>query len=109
MAPVPAWHLDQAVLDAQAAVDGWYALPTSVPAGQATSAGALVHYKGQGTVEPATTVSRGRSRSRRSSCSLRIGDVTGPLTVQITRGVQLHLLLDLLHLLDPGITRTRWP
>lgn len=37
--------------------------------------------------------------------TLRIGSVTDPPTVQITRGVQLHLL----HLLDTDITRTRWP
>lgn len=36
--------------------------------------------------------------------TLRIGHVTGPPTVQITRGVQLLLL----HLLDTDITRTRW-
>ncbi|MEU1276459.1 hypothetical protein [Streptomyces sp. NPDC005799] len=37
--------------------------------------------------------------------TLRIGSVTDPPTIQITRGVQLHLL----DLLDTGITRTRWP
>ncbi|MFI6933913.1 hypothetical protein [Streptomyces sp. NPDC050287] len=36
------------------------------------------------------------------------GRVTDPPTVQITRGVQLHLL-DLLDLLDTDITRTRRP
>lgn len=37
--------------------------------------------------------------------NLRIGNVTDPATVQITRGVQLHLL----ELLDIEATRTRWP
>ncbi|WP_406003814.1 hypothetical protein [Streptomyces sp. NBC_00829] len=40
--------------------------------------------------------------------TLRIGNVTDPPTVQITRGVQLHLL-DLLDLLDTDIGQTRWP
>ncbi|SES49909.1 hypothetical protein SAMN04487983_10966, partial [Streptomyces sp. yr375] len=37
--------------------------------------------------------------------TLRIGNVTDPPTVQITRGVQLHLL----ELLGIEVTRTRWP
>ncbi|WP_240509095.1 hypothetical protein [Streptomyces agglomeratus] len=37
--------------------------------------------------------------------TLRIGNVTDPPTVQINRGVQLHLL----DLLDTDITQTRWP
>ncbi|MFI2207498.1 IS1634 family transposase [Streptomyces sp. NPDC020192] len=37
--------------------------------------------------------------------TLRIGNVTDPPTVQITRGVQLHLL----DLLDTDIGQTRWP
>lgn len=37
--------------------------------------------------------------------TLRIGNVTDPPTVQITRGVQLHLL----ELLGVEVTRTRWP
>ncbi|MFI1865327.1 IS1634 family transposase [Streptomyces jumonjinensis] len=37
--------------------------------------------------------------------TLRIGNTTDPPTVQITRGVQLHLL----DLLGTDITRTRWP
>ncbi|MET7356704.1 IS1634 family transposase [Streptomyces mirabilis] len=37
--------------------------------------------------------------------NLRIGNVTDPPTVQINRGVQLHLL----ELLDVQVTRTRWP
>jgi hypothetical protein len=35
----------------------------------------------------------------------RIGNLTEPPTIQITRGVQLHLL----DLLDVDIRRTRWP
>lgn len=49
--PVLAWHFDAGVLDAEAAVDGWYALLTSVPADQADAGQVLVHYKGQGAVE----------------------------------------------------------
>ncbi|RPF29921.1 hypothetical protein EDD96_6467 [Streptomyces sp. Ag109_G2-6] len=37
--------------------------------------------------------------------TLRIGNVTDAPTVQITRGVQLHLL----DLLGIEVTRTRWP
>ncbi|MEU5646725.1 IS1634 family transposase [Streptomyces milbemycinicus] len=37
--------------------------------------------------------------------NLRIGNVTDPPTVQITRGVQLHLL----ELLGIQVTQTRWP
>jgi hypothetical protein len=37
--------------------------------------------------------------------NLRIGNVTDPPTVQINRGVQLHLL----ELLDTDIGQTRWP
>jgi hypothetical protein len=36
--------------------------------------------------------------------TLRIGNVTDPPTVQITRGVQLHLL----DLLGIEVTQTRW-
>jgi hypothetical protein len=45
------WHFDQEAIDAEAAVDGWYALLTNLPADQATPAQVLLHYKGQGTVE----------------------------------------------------------
>ncbi|MET9388190.1 DUF4277 domain-containing protein [Streptomyces sp. NPDC002928] len=40
--------------------------------------------------------------------ALRIGTISDPPTVQITRGVQLHLL-HLLDLLDTGIGQIRWP
>ncbi|MET8273587.1 hypothetical protein [Streptomyces sp. NPDC005096] len=36
--------------------------------------------------------------------TLRIGNITEPPTVQIARGVQLHL-----ELLDTDIGQTRWP
>ena len=49
--PALTWHFDQGVLDAEAAVDGRYALLTSIPADQADPAEALIHYKGQGAVE----------------------------------------------------------
>ena len=41
----------------------------------------------------------------RGELTLRIGHVTDPPTVQITRGVQLHLL----NLLNTDIGQTRWP
>ncbi|GAA3379602.1 hypothetical protein GCM10020367_63820 [Streptomyces sannanensis] len=49
--PVLAWHFDTGVLEAEAVVDGWYALLTSVPADQADAGQALIHYKGQSAVE----------------------------------------------------------
>jgi transposase len=49
--PTLTWHLDQEAIDAEAAVDGWYALLTNLPADQATPAQVLLHYKGQGAVE----------------------------------------------------------
>ncbi|MEU2718511.1 hypothetical protein [Streptomyces sp. NPDC007205] len=49
--PVLAWHFDTGVLKAEAAVEGWYALLTSMPADRADAGQALIHYKGQGTVE----------------------------------------------------------
>ncbi|MCX5342507.1 hypothetical protein [Streptomyces atratus] len=42
---------------------------------------------------------------RLGELNLRIGNVTDPPTVQITRGVPLHLL----ELLSVEITQTRWP
>ncbi|MGW3957381.1 IS1634 family transposase [Streptomyces sp. NPDC004752] len=45
------WHFDQEVLDAEAAVDGWYALLAGMPADKAGPAQVLVQYKGQGAVE----------------------------------------------------------
>jgi hypothetical protein len=154
------------VLKAESVVDGWYALLTSVPVGQADAGQALIHYKGQGAVErryhdfkgplavapvfvqhnrrvaaliqviclallvfcpierqvrralgPEQTMSGLYPDNRRvrptgrvifyhlGELTLRIGNVTGPPTVQITRGVQLHLL----DLLDTDIGQTRRP
>jgi hypothetical protein len=164
--PALQWHFDQDVLAAEAAVDGWWALLTSIPAEQAGPDQILVHYKGQGAVErryhdfkgPLAVAPVFVQHNRRVAAliqviclallvfslierqvrralgteqtmvglypdqrrvrptgrmifyhlgelTLRIGSVTDPPTVQITRGVQLHLL----DLLDTDITRTRWP
>lgn len=61
--PALDWHFDQAVLDAQAAVDGWYALLTTLTPEQAHAAEVLWRHKGQGAVER------------------RYGDFKGPLAV----------------------------
>jgi transposase len=49
--PTLAWSFDQNAIDAEAAADGWYALLTNLPAGQADPAQVLLHYKGQPAVE----------------------------------------------------------
>ncbi|MFD7447355.1 IS1634 family transposase, partial [Streptomyces sp. NPDC059909] len=49
--PALAWSFDQKVIDTEAAVDGWYALLTNLPADQATPAQVLLHYKGQPVIE----------------------------------------------------------
>ncbi|WP_206306827.1 IS1634 family transposase [Streptomyces sp. F001] len=49
--PALHWHFDQAVLDAEAAVDGWYALLTTLTPEQADAAEVLRRHKGQGAVE----------------------------------------------------------
>ncbi|GAA2284410.1 MULTISPECIES: IS1634 family transposase [Kitasatospora] len=164
--PTLTWCFDQEVLDAEAAVDGWYALITPLTTEQATPAEVLIQYKGQGTVErryadfkgplavtpvfvqhnhrvaaliqviclallvfclierqvrqalgPEQTMAGLYPDNRRvrptgrmilyhlGELTLRIGNVTDPPTVQITRGVQLHLL----ELLGIEVTRTRWP
>ncbi|WP_277041161.1 IS1634 family transposase [Actinacidiphila oryziradicis] len=160
------WHFDQEVLDAEAAVDGWYALITPLTAEQAAPGDVLIQYKGQGAVErryadfkgplavtpvfvqhnhrvaaliqviclallvfslierqvrralgPEQTMIGLYPDNRRvrptgrmvlyhlAELTLRIGNVTDPPTVQITRGVQLHLL----ELLGVEVTQTRWP
>ncbi|MEU6347696.1 IS1634 family transposase, partial [Streptomyces sp. NPDC046977] len=160
------WHFDQNALEAEAAVDGWWALVTNVPVEKAGPAHVLIHYKGQGTVErryhdfkgplavapvfvqhnrrvaalvqviclallvfclierqirralgPDETMAGLYPDNRRvrptgrmilyhlGELTLRIGNVTDPPTVQINRGVQLHLL----DLLDTDIGQTRWP
>ncbi|WP_229865074.1 IS1634 family transposase [Streptomyces naganishii] len=45
------WHFGQEALEAEAAVDGWYALLAGIPRTKAGPAQVLIHYKGQGTVE----------------------------------------------------------
>lgn len=164
--PRLSWHFDQDVLQAEAAVDGWYALLTSIPAEHTGPAQVLIHYKGQGAVErryhdfkgplavapvfvqhnqrvaaliqviclallvfclierqvrqalgSEQTMAGLYPDNRRvrptgrmilyhlGELTLRIGNVTDPPTVQITRGVQLHLL----DLLGIEVTQTRWP
>ncbi|MDQ0946393.1 hypothetical protein QFZ24_000316 [Streptomyces phaeochromogenes] len=49
--PALTWHFDQEVLEAEAAVDGWYALLTTLPVQKADPGQVLIHYKGQGAVE----------------------------------------------------------
>lgn len=49
--PTLTWSFDQAAIDAEAAVDGWYALLTNLPANQADPARILLHYKGQPVIE----------------------------------------------------------
>ena len=48
--PVLAWHFDQDALDAEAAVDGWYALITNLPE-DTSAAEVFLRYKGQSCVE----------------------------------------------------------
>jgi transposase len=45
------WHFDQAVLDADTAADGWYALLTNLDPADADAAEVLRRYKGQAAVE----------------------------------------------------------
>jgi transposase len=49
--PTLEWHFDQAVIDAEAASDGWYCLLTNLDAAQVSSGEILVLYKGQEVVE----------------------------------------------------------
>jgi len=49
--PVLSWHFDQAVIDASAAADGWYALLTNLAPGQASPEEVFRRYKGQHVVE----------------------------------------------------------
>jgi transposase len=49
--PTLTWHFDTDVLQAEQAVDGWYALPTTLTPEQADPAEVLRRYKGQGAVE----------------------------------------------------------
>jgi transposase len=49
--PALSWHFDQAAIDAEAAADGWYALLTNLPPGQAGPEQVFLRYKGQHVVE----------------------------------------------------------
>ncbi len=49
--PTLTWRFDQAVLDAEAASDGWYGLLTNLEPAAADAAEVLVRYKGQESVE----------------------------------------------------------
>jgi hypothetical protein len=49
--PTLSWSFDQAVIDAEAATDGWYALLSNLPAADADATAVLLHYKGQEAVE----------------------------------------------------------
>jgi hypothetical protein len=49
--PTLTWNFDQQAIDAEAATDGWYALLTNLPAGEADAARVLILYKGQEAVE----------------------------------------------------------
>ena len=49
--PALSWHLDQDSLQAEAAVDGWYALLTTLIPEQADPSEVLRRHKGQGVVE----------------------------------------------------------
>jgi hypothetical protein len=62
-APTLVWSFDQAVLDGEAASDGWYALLTNLDPDHADTAEVLRRYKGQEVVER------------------RYGDIKGPLAV----------------------------
>ncbi len=48
--PTLSWSFDQAVLDAETAADGWYALLTTLPA-EVDASEVLIRYKGQEVVE----------------------------------------------------------
>ena len=49
--PTLSWTFDQAALDAEAAIDGWYGLVTNLTIQQADAAEVLRRYKGQEVVE----------------------------------------------------------
>jgi hypothetical protein len=49
--PSLTWSFNKEALDAEAATDGWYALLTNLPPGEADAAEVLTRYKGQPIVE----------------------------------------------------------
>jgi hypothetical protein len=61
--PTLTWHYDQEAIDAEAAVDGWYALLTNLHPADADAEQVFLRYKGQAVVER------------------RYGDFKGPLAV----------------------------
>ncbi|MEV4864662.1 hypothetical protein [Streptomyces ossamyceticus] len=67
--PILHWHFDQDVLQTEAAVDGWYALLTTLPPEQVDAAEVLRRHKGrQGTVERRYGDFKGPWPSPPSSC-----------------------------------------
>ncbi|WP_327223339.1 hypothetical protein OG229_04320 [Streptomyces platensis] len=67
--PTLAWHFDQAVLAAEAAADGWYALLTTLDADEADAAGVFLRYKGQPVIERRYSDFKGPLPSPRCSCT----------------------------------------
>jgi transposase len=49
--PTLDWHFDQAVIDAETAIDGWYALLTNLDPAEADAEQVFLRYKGQAVVE----------------------------------------------------------
>lgn len=49
--PTLEWSFDQEMIQAEQAIDGWYALLTNLPAKQASAEQVFLHYKGQSEVE----------------------------------------------------------
>ncbi len=61
--PVLSWHFGQAAIDASAAADGWYALLTNLPPGQAGPKRSSAATKASTSSNAATASSRAPSRS----------------------------------------------
>ncbi|MFG2386056.1 IS1634 family transposase [Streptomyces avermitilis] len=74
--PALSWHFDEDVLQAEAAVDGWYALLTTLTPEQADPSEVLRRHKGQGAVER------------------RYGDFKGPLAPRLRAGQQARRCTD---------------
>ncbi|MEV7720571.1 hypothetical protein [Streptomyces sp. NPDC088184] len=75
--PTLDWHFDQDVLQAEAAVDGWYALLTTLTPEQADAAEVQRRHKGQGTVERRYGDFKGPWPSPPSSCRTTRGSPHG--------------------------------
>ena len=68
--PTLDWHFDQAAIDAEAATDGWYALLTNLdPATSPQPRSWPATRTSPPPASAATTTSKGRSPSRRCSCT----------------------------------------